>query len=194
MHGDRKVEEYKMGKEKNKKGKENETEGLNIDFGIGKLNLSLGGLLDGIGNLVDLAAKLQEAGGEINKEGEIDLSNLKKGMKGVFGFSVKTAVGGKPVVESFGNVRKTPEGPKVEEEREPLTDVFDEDQEIRIYAEMPGVNEADIKLDLKEDILDISAQTGDRKYHKEVLLPSKVQADTMTSSYNNGILEIKVKK
>jgi len=181
-----------MTKEKEKKDEENE--GLNIDFGIGKLSLGLGGLLDGIGNLVDLAAKLKEAGGEINKEGEIDLSNLKKGMKGVFGVSIKTAVGGKPVVESFGNVKKTPEGPKVEEEREPLTDIFDEDDEIRIYAEMPGVNEADIKLDLKEDILDISAQTGDRKYHKEVLLPAKVQADTLASSYNNGILEIKVKK
>jgi len=179
-----------MAKDKKKKDKENE--GLNINFGIGRL--SLGGLLDGIGNLVDLAAKLQEAGGEISKEGEIDLSNLKKGMKGVFGFSVKTAVGGKPVVESFGNVKKTPEGPKVEEEREPLTDVFDEDEEIRIYAEMPGVNQEDIKLDLKEDILDISARTGDRKYHKEVLLPAKVQAKTLVSSYNNGILEIKVKK
>ena len=178
-----------MAKNKNKKD-----EGLNIDFGIGKLSLGLGGLLDGIGNLVDLAAKLKEAGGEINKEGEIDLSNLKKGMKGVFGVSIKTAVGGKPVVESFGNVKKTPQGPKVEEEREPLTDIFDENEEIRIYAEMPGVNEADIKLDLKEDILDISAQTGDRKYHKEVLLPAKVQAETIVSSYNNGILEIKVKK
>jgi len=178
-----------MAKDKNKKD-----EGLNIDFGIGKLSLGLGGLLDGIGNLVDLAAKLKEAGGEINKEGEIDLSNLKKGMKGVFGVSIKTAVGGKPVVESFGNVKKTPQGPKVEEEREPLTDIFDENEEIRIYAEMPGVNEADIKLDLKEDILDISAQTGDRKYHKEVLLPAKVQAETIVSSYNNGILEIKVKK
>ena len=161
---------------------------------MGKLGLGLGGLLDGIGNLVDVAAKLKEAGGEINQEGEIDLSNLKKGMKGVFGVSIKTAVGGKPVVESFGNVKKTPEGPTVEEEREPLTDIFDEDDEIQIYAEMPGVNEADIKLDLKEDILDISAQTGDRKYHKEVLLPAKVQADTLVSSYNNGILEIKVKK
>jgi HSP20 family protein len=176
-----------MAKDKNKKD-----EGLNIDFGMG--SLGLGGLFKGIENLVDLAAKLKEAGGEINKEGEIDLSNLRKGMKGVFGVSIKTAVGGKPVVESFGNVKKTPEGPKVEEEREPLTDVFDEDEEIRIYAEMPGVNEADIKLDLKEDILDISAQTGDRKYHKEILLPAKVQADTLVSSYNNGILEIKVKK
>jgi len=179
-----------MAKEKNKKGKEDD--GLNIDFGIGKLGL--GGIFKGIGDIVDLAAKLKEAGGEINKEGEIDLSNLKEGMKGVFGVSIKTAVGGKPVVESFGNVKKTPEGPKVEEEREPITDVFDEDQEIRIYAEMPGVNEADIKLDLKEDILDISAQTGDRKYHKEILLPSKVQTDTLVSSYANGILEIKVKK
>ena len=59
---------------------------------------------------------------------------------------------------------------------------------------MPGVKEADIKLDLKEDILDISAQTGDRKYHKEILLPSKVQTNTLVSSYANGILEIKVKK
>jgi HSP20 family protein len=174
------------------KDKSEKDEGPDMDFGIGKL--SLGGLFKGIENLVDLAAKLKDAGGEINKEGEIDLSNLKEGMKGVFGFSVKTAVGGKPVVESFGNVKKTPKGPKVEEEREPITDVFDEDQEIRIYAEMPGVNEADIKLDLTEDILDISAQTGDRKYHKEVLLPAKVQADTMTCSYANGILEIKVKK
>jgi HSP20 family protein len=167
-------------------------DGFDIDFGIGKL--SLGGLFKGIENLVDLAAKLKEAGGEINREGEIDLSNLKEGMKGVFGFSVKTAVGGKPVVESFGNVKKTPAGPKVDEEREPITDVFDEDEEIRVYAEMPGVNQEDIKLDLKEDILDISAQTGDRKYHKEILLPAKVQAETLVSSYNNGILEIKVKK
>jgi HSP20 family protein len=170
--------------------KDKKHDGLNIDFGIG----SLGGLFKGIENLVDLAAKLKEAGGEINKEGEIDLSNLKEGMKGVFGVSVRTAVGGKPVVESFGNVKKSPTGPTVEEEREPLTDVFDEDEEVRIYAEMPGINEADIKFDLKEDILDISAQTGDRKYHKEVLLPAKVQADTLVSSYNNGVLEIKVKK
>jgi len=158
------------------------------------LSLGLGGLLNGIGNLVDLAAKLKEAGGEISKEGEIDLSNLKKGMKGAFGVSVRTAVGGKPVVESFGNVKKTPEGPKVEEEREPITDVFDEDEEVRIYAEMPGVNEDDITLDLKEDILDISAQTGDRKYHKEILLPAPVKTDTMSSSYSNGILEVRIKK
>ncbi len=179
-----------MAREKTKRHEEKED--LNIDLGVGKL--SLGGIFKGIENLIDLAAKLKEAGGQINREGEVDLSHLKEGMKGVFGFSVKTAVGGEPVVESFGNFKKTPEGPVVEQVREPLTDVFDEEKEIRIYAEMPGVRQQDIKLEIKEDILDISAQTGDRKYHKEILLPAKVKAETMTSSYNNGILEIKVKK
>lgn len=176
---------------KEKKGKK-EDEGLDIDFGMGKIGL--GGLFSGIEKLVDLAAKLKEAGGEIKKEGEIDLSHLKEGMKGVFGFSIKTAVGGKPIVEPFGNIKKTPKGPKVEEEREPIIDIFDEKDEIKVYAEMPGVNQEDIKLDLKEDILDISVRSGDRKYHKEVLLPAKVKSETLESSYKNGILEIKIKK
>ena len=175
-----------------KKKDKQKDEGLDFDFGIGKI--SLGGLFNGIEKLVDLAAELKKAGGEIKKEGEIDLSHLKKGMKGIFGFSIKTAVGGKPIVEPFGNIKKTPKGPTVEEEREPITDIFDEKEEIRVYAEMPGVNEGDIKIDLKGDILDIAVQAGNRKYHKEVLLPAKVKAETLTSSYKNGILEISIKK
>lgn len=175
-----------------KKKEKKEDEDLDIDFGIGKL--SLGGLFKGLEKLVDLAADLKDAGGEIKKEGEIDLSHLKEGMKGVFGFSIKTAVGGKPIVEPFGNIKKTPKGPTVEEEREPMTDVFDEKEEVRIYAEMPGVNEEDIKFDLKGDILDISAQSGERKYHKEVLLPVQVKKEALSYTYKNGVLEVRIKK
>jgi len=174
-----------------KEGKK-EDDGLDIDFGIGKL--SLGGLFKGIEKLVDLAADLKDAGGELKKEGEIDLGHLKEGMKGVFGFSIKTAVGGKPIVEPFGNIKKTPKGPIVEEEREPMTDVFDEKEEVRVYAEMPGVNEEDIKFDLKGDILDISAQSGERKYHKEVLLPVQVKKEALSYTYKNGVLEVRIKK
>jgi len=180
-----------MSKEKQSKEKK-EDEGFDIDFGIGKLGL--GGLFKGIEKFIDLAGELKDSAEEIKKEGEIDLTHLKKGMKGVYGFSIKTAVGGKPVVESFGNIKKTPKGPKVEEEREPITDIFDEEEDIRVYAEMPGVNREDVKVDLKGDILEISAQSGDRKYHKEILLPSKVNPETLTSSYKNGILEIRIKK
>ena len=169
------------------KGKKKKEEGIGFDFGIG-------GLFKGIEKLIDLAAELKDAGGEIKKEGEIDLSHLKEGMKGVFGFSIKTAVGGKPIVEPFGNIKKTPKGPTVEEEREPMTDVFDEKEEVRIYAEMPGVNEEDIKFDLKGDILDISAQSGERKYHKEVLLPVQVKKEALSYTYKNGVLEVRIKK
>ncbi len=174
-----------------KKGKK-EDEDLDIDFGIGKL--SLGGLFKGIEKLVDLAADLKEPNGEMKKEGEIDLSHLKEGMKGVFGFSIKTAVGGKPIVEPFGNIKKTPKGPTVEEEREPMTDLFEEKDEVRIYAEMPGVNEEDIKFDLKGDILDISARSGERRYHKEILLPIQVKKEALSYTYKNGVLEVRIKK
>ncbi len=171
-----------MAKEKKKK-----EEGVDFDFGIG-------GLFSGIEKLVDLAAKLKEAGGEIKKEGEIDLSHLKEGMKGVFGFSVKTAVGGKPIVEPFGNIKKTPKGPKVDEEREPITDVFNEKDEVVVMAEMPGVSEDVISVELKGDILEIHAVAKDRKYRKEVLLPAKVKYDTLARAYKNGILEVRIKK
>lgn len=165
---------------------------FDIDIGIGALGL--GGLVSGIEKLVDLAQKAKEGDGGIQKEGEIDLTNLKEGMKGVFGFSIKTATGGKTVVEPFGNIKKTRKGATVREEREPLIDVFDEGAEIRIYAEMPGVAESDIRIDAKGDILDISAQTGERKYHKECLLNSKINPETLTSGYKNGILEVRMRK
>lgn len=179
-----------MGEEK-KGGKKGEV-GFDVDFGLGKLGL--GGLFQGIEKLVDLAGQLKDAGGEIKKEGEIDLNNLKEGMKGVFGFSIKTATGGRTVVEPFGNIKKSQKGATVKEEREPMTDIFDEGDEVRVYAEMPGVAESDIKVALKGDILDISAKTGERKYRKECLIKAAVKHETLITSYKNGILEVRIRK
>ena len=111
----------------NNKDKKNEA-----DFDL----FGLGGLFKGIEKLVDLAGKLDEKGG-ISKEGEINFDHIKKGMKGVYGFTINTAGGGIPKVETFGNIKKTPEGPKVDEEREPITDIFDEKNEIVVIAGNP---------------------------------------------------------
>ncbi|MEI6678651.1 MAG: Hsp20/alpha crystallin family protein [Mariniphaga sp.] len=153
----------------------------------------LGGLFKGIEKLVDLAGKLEEKGG-MSKEGEINLDHLRKGMKGVYGFTINTAGGGSPKVETFGNIRKTPEGPKVDEEREPITDIFDEEKEIVIIAEMPGIEENDLKIDLKEDILEISAVSKSRSYRKELLLPVKAVMADLSHKFTNGILEIRINK
>ncbi|MCX6306108.1 MAG: Hsp20/alpha crystallin family protein [Bacteroidetes bacterium] len=153
----------------------------------------LGGLFKGIEKLVDLAGKLDESGG-IKKEGEINFDHIKKGMKGVYGFTINTAGGGSPRVETFGNIKKTPEGPKVDEEREPITDVFNEKNELVIIAEMPGIEESDIHIDLKEDILEISAVSKSRSYRKELLLPEKADRKNLRHKFTNGILEIRIKK
>lgn len=153
----------------------------------------LGGLFKGIEKLVDLAGKLEEKGA-MSKEGEFNLDHIKKGMKGVYGFTINTAGGGSPKVETFGNIKKTPEGPKVDEEREPITDIFDEADEIMIIAEMPGIEQKEIKIDLKEDMLEIVAIGKNRNYRKEILLPSKVNLPNLSQKFTNGILEIRIKK
>ena len=172
-----------MEKDNNKEKKEE----ANFDL------FGFGGLFKGIEKLVDLAGKLEGKGG-ISKEGEINFDHLRKGMKGVYGFTINTAGGGSPKVETFGNIRKTPEGPRVDEEREPITDIFDEETEIMIIAEMPGVEQNEIKIDLKEDILEITAVSKTRTYRKELLLPVKTNLENVSHKFINGILEIKIKK
>jgi HSP20 family protein len=170
----------------NDKNKDKKDEGAFELFG-------LGGIFKGIEKLVDLAGKLEE-NGKMTKEGEFNLDQIKKGMKGVYGFTINTAGGGSPKVETFGNIKKTPEGPKVDEEREPITDIFDEKDEIVVIAEMPGIEQDDIKLDLKEDMLEIWADSKHRKYRKEMLLPAKGDQSNMQHKFTNGILEIRIKK
>jgi HSP20 family protein len=164
---------------------------VEIDFGIGKI--SFGNLFQGIGGLIDLVSKMEEEGkGEERREGEF--SSPSGRVKAVYGFSVKTGLGGKPTVEPFGNVRKTPQGPIVEEERQPLVDVFDEQDHVLVIIELPGVEEEHIHTEVKGDILTLSAASGNRKYSTEVVLPKDVDASTVKSKYKNGVLEIRMSK
>lgn len=168
-----------------------ENGGVGFDFG-------LGGLFKGLGNLIDAANKFAEKDEELSKSGEIDFSGLDKikglkDLKGVYGVKVRTLADGRPSVQAFGNIKRTPKGPVVEEVREPIVDVFDESDEIHIVAEMPGIDEKDITLEVNGDILIIGAESDNRKYQKEVLLSRESSGDSMTWTYKNGILDAKIK-
>ncbi len=159
-----------------------------------------GGLLVGIGGLIDqlgkLAQQAEEAGGELTKSGEFQMG-LNKDIKGVYGFSVKSALGEKGVkVEPFGNIRKDEEHGQVvvQEIREPMIDMLDEPDHLLIVAEVPGVMEEDVKVELEEDILAFSAENGEKKYRKEMLLPTSFSSEMMSFSCRNGILEIRLIK
>lgn len=163
------------------------------------LDLGLGGLLKGFSGLLETIGRLAEKGEELKREGEIKLG---KEVKGVYGFTIKTAVGGEPTFSTFGNIKKTPKGPVVKEEREPLLDVFDEKQEVRIIGEIPGVAEESIKTEIKGDVLTLEAKDADpstslgtgRKYYKEIVLPKGIDPGTLKTKYKNGVVEIRIRK
>lgn len=112
----------------------------------------------------------------------------------VYGFSMSVGPDGKPVIREFGNVRASRRGPRIREEREPLVDVMEEDKDVVIVAELPGVEKDDIKLHAAEDHLTISVDTPARKYHKELTLPARVDPQSARASYKNGVLEVRLKK
>lgn len=158
------------------------------DAGLGGMLRSLGGFLDLLSNAAE------QGGGEFKRTGEI--GDEQKGVKAVYGFSVRVGGGGKPLIEKFGNVKDNNDGhgAVVEEAREPMVDVFDESDHLLVVAELPGVEAGDIRFEVKEDVLNLSATRGDHKYRKEVLLASEVHAQAATSRYRNGVLEIKLPK
>lgn len=160
--------------------------------------LGLGGLFDGLQKLIEAASRVEGASGTGEHTGEFQIPGLGDKGKGIFGFSVRTMAGGeggerKVKVQPFGNIHKTRDGVTVEEAREPVVDVFEEGDVIRVVAELPGVREADVTYNLSGDILTIST-TCDRRYHAEVLLPAAVEAEGIESVYNNGVLELKLKR
>jgi len=161
----------------------------------GGSGFGLGDLFRGIGDLVELLKEMETEGKtEVTRTGELRGKGRLKDLKGVYGFSVKVGLGGEPTVETFGNIKKGEAGAVVEEVREPLVDVFDEKEAMRVIAELPGVEANDINVELEGDILTIAAEGRDRKYNKEILLPAKGKRESLKTSYRNGILEVTVAK
>lgn len=158
------------------------------------VDIGLGSLFKGLGDLVGVLGKLAEAGEQqTSRTGEFKVKGLGEKGRGVYGVSVRVGIGGEPRVERFGNIRSTSEGPEVVDVREPLIDVFDEGGEIVVAAELPGVRNDAIHIEVRGDILALSS-TGQRQYAKEVLLPSAVDPDSMRRSFKNGLLELRLKK
>ena len=91
------------------------------------------------------------------------------------------------------------------------TDVIDQGDHYQLEAELPGFDKEDIHIDLKNDMLTISAshneesEDKDKKHHyirKERRSSSysrsfrveNLEAADISASYNNGILEVSIPK
>ena len=94
--------------------------------------------------------------------------------------------------------------------RWPKIDVVDQDSEVLVRAELPGVNKEDLDVSLSENMLTLRGQTR-REQHVEkdnyfrseisqgsflrsIYLPVEVDSDNTTASLKDGILEVKLPK
>jgi HSP20 family protein len=158
-----------------------------------------GRILSGLTDIADKLNEISEKGETVTKKGEFTFPSKEGGVKGVYGFSLKTGLGGKDdaiKVEPFGNIRKDKKTGEavVQEIHEPLIDVFEDEDATTLIAEMPGVGTGDIKIDVRDDVLTISADKGEKKYRKEVLLSHSPVKDRIKVTCNNGIVTIRCEK
>ena len=121
----------------------------------------------------------------------------------VYGYSMSVGPDGKPIIQEFGNVKPSRkpgafgfQQPALEptDTREPLVDVINEPQQVRVVTELPGVEKSDIKTSINEETLTIKVDSAAQNYYKEVHLPTGIDPDSSKASYNNGVLEIVLQK
>ena len=90
------------------------------------------------------------------------------------------------------------------------TDVIDQGDSYLLQAELPGFDKSDINIDLKDDLLTISATHKEEKDEKEKhkyirkeryyssysrsFRVNDIEASDIDASYNNGILEVRFPK
>lgn len=120
----------------------------------------------------------------------------------LFGFSIRMGLGGweveAPPPADPGRRRDNWENHHhdyereivVQEIREPQVDILVEADRLLILAEMPGIGAKHVHLEVQDDLLNLSAAYGEKKYRQEVLLPGRYSREKMKVSLNNGILMI----
>lgn len=147
--------------------------------------------------MVEKLGEIEQAGDDLRREAGFTGPDGK--LRGIYGVQVKVGLGGQEIkMEPFGNLkRNTAPGSsstreaEVHELREPVCDVFEEQDELVIIAEMPGVSLDDLQLGLEGDLLTIEATGKTRKYFKELHLPFAIDLARLRRTANNGVVELR---
>jgi HSP20 family protein len=111
----------------------------------------------------------------------------------VYGFSYTAEPGKEPVFREFGNIKPSYRGIEPSEGREPLVDVMSEKDKYKIFAELPGVEKDQVKLDVADDSVQIKTD-DEKKFYKMIYLDSPVDPESAKASYKNGILTLELDK
>jgi len=155
---------------KSEEDEDREPEGIagNVLKGLGDIIPGLGGLIKGLKKSAAFQDRLKVIDAEVE-------ARLK----------------GKGLTEKEGEIYRS--RPTVATPKEVPVELFDEGDYWRVIAELPGIEEKDIKVDLEGARVLISVNSSQRKYHREINLACTPKGD-LKKVYKNGILEITIEK
>ena len=94
--------------------------------------------------------------------------------------------------------------------RTPRMDIYEKDDKVVAEVELPGVDPKNIEVEVKDNVLSISArgreekeekgkgyyrrEMGERYFKRQVLLPTEVIEEKAEAEYENGILRVTIPK
>lgn len=92
----------------------------------------------------------------------------------------------------------------------PTLDISENDKEVEVHAELPGVKPEEVNISIVDDVLTIKGEkkverkTEERQWHaieraygafsRSVRMPAPVDADKAKASYKDGVLSVVVPK
>lgn len=121
---------------------------------------------------------------------------------GISGYIIQGRFGSDRALEPFEPLKPRrrppiPERPfeipemSLSESRQPLTDIFEDEDTLKIYVELPGEEKDDIKLNFTRGNVEIKA----RNFQKTVELTNKyIDTEKASTEYKNGVLKVTIPK
>ena len=88
-----------------------------------------------------------------------------------------------------------PDNPRqIIETKEPLVEVIESDKTVSITSELIGVLKESIELEITQNTVVIKVNNGKENFYKEVELPCNVDVDSAITRFQNGVLDVELKK
>lgn len=113
-----------------------------------------------------------------------------------YGYTMYQGPDGVPHVREFGNTAQNHgllAGSPAQKYVEPNAEVQQNGDVVEATFEMPGVPKEDVDLEATQNTLTVSVDTPTRKFSKTVTLPCDVDMGSAEATYNNGVLDVKMR-
>jgi HSP20 family protein len=112
--------------------------------------------------------------------------------------------------EEFPEYIESSQLPAPRDSQVPYVDVIDREKDIVVTVDLPGVEKGDIRINVRDNTLEISAEKkavreneeegylrrerGYSRFYRAIRLPTPVDEPGAHASFNNGVLEVTLPK